>query len=973
MIVIAIIGILFIVLVSRVDFATDKAKITGVQTDFRAFQVALNTVAQENAGFNTFGWDTGDENGDGIRNSYDKGDNGAGGGIAQNGIQDGSEVFVGSKVYGETWKDIWTLVKPGTSEYDQSALIALEVAINKNLDPKLHITIATDGKITMANQARDPWKNEYHGVYISNAERDNGADRGAIIMYSNGPNGKFGSEHDITNGVVSVWVPGNNIDGKDDMSITSCYSYFNGFGEVVNSTFGFGNDILTNGPGNGDNITPDPDTPSGGEDDNENLTQDIPMHNFDEIEYGKGYTFLSDYDELTLLQMILKSTVQYETGYNLFYDNVTGTEMYLYSSDSGECCIVFCHYNDAGVRTLLTCYIRNSEFTSYKLGCWYNNDSIVSDLSKYPITLPDRDIDDDTAKILERIFNVSSVSPSNTYYVCNSYDALDIQTLGVYSVDLVTNENFVIYADYYPGEAYLTCQHNDGTCLVYAYNPSSTSYFDPGWNDATDFDNIISINNIEDYQITFSENTTFYTPSSSDIMPLFEECVQHKFSYKIVSDRLLNKPGTCKNGPKYYLLCDYCLKIGTYTFESEVVDSHNFGTKTLVSNATCIQPGMTNMQCTDCGLTLSAQSERLGHNFVNGVCTRCNITIAPGLYASGTLEQLRKGKIDYATPIYTWEELTGDDLLNGGVIIVDNYAVGVNTSHISGDWNTQYNALNEYLTGDLILPSNGSITSIADSGFERIKISDIYIPECITTLGSNAFHASKLQHIYLHDGITTLPYGVFWDCTEVKTINLGEGINFVDTAAFDAMNWYFYTRPLISIVFENNFSFGGMAMYRAKGIGAITLLADSVISFDSVYYEQFFAILYVPKDLYEQYCDAAKSWGHFNGVSSIAGVDVIDNKYIAIKQDSYTSSSNSCMGNAVIPENTIYIDGRAFTNGLNNYNFTTITLYAEHPPTLENAEEMERVETIYVPADSVELYKNADGWSSLADKIVAIP
>ena len=51
LIVIAIIGILFIVLISKVDFATDKAKISGVQTDFRSFQVALHTVATENQGF----------------------------------------------------------------------------------------------------------------------------------------------------------------------------------------------------------------------------------------------------------------------------------------------------------------------------------------------------------------------------------------------------------------------------------------------------------------------------------------------------------------------------------------------------------------------------------------------------------------------------------------------------------------------------------------------------------------------------------------------------------------------------------------------------------------------------------------------------------------------------------------------------------------------------------------------------------
>ena len=264
LIVIAIIGILFIVLVSKVDFATDKAKATGVQTDFRSFQVALDTVAKENAGFNTFGYNTGDnagaipsgyafesteaENktkGDGIRNSYDQGDKNLNGKQDVNG-KDGytgtTEVFTGRKIYTETWTEVYTLVKPGTTGLDIDAVFALESAINANLDPKLHITInAADGKITMANQARDPWKNEYHGVYISQAERDNGADRGAIIMYSNGANGKWGSAHDITNGVVSVTVPGNNVNGKDDYSIVSCYTFTNGYGEVLNMSTGFSN------------------------------------------------------------------------------------------------------------------------------------------------------------------------------------------------------------------------------------------------------------------------------------------------------------------------------------------------------------------------------------------------------------------------------------------------------------------------------------------------------------------------------------------------------------------------------------------------------------------------------------------------------------------------------------------------------------------------------------------------------------
>ena len=238
LIVIAIIGILFIVLISKVDFATDKAKATGVQTDFRSFQVAFDTVAKENAGFNTFGWDTGDTNGNRIRDSYDEGD------INQNGVKDDDEVWIGHKVYAETFTGIYTLVKPGTDfstvGYDKDVVFALESAINKNLDPKLNITIGTDGKIAMANGAQDPWNTEYHGIYLSNAAVD-GKDRGAFIMYSNGANQEFGSEHSISNGIVTVNVPGNNKLGADDYSIVSLYTYMNGYGEVKNITTGFSN------------------------------------------------------------------------------------------------------------------------------------------------------------------------------------------------------------------------------------------------------------------------------------------------------------------------------------------------------------------------------------------------------------------------------------------------------------------------------------------------------------------------------------------------------------------------------------------------------------------------------------------------------------------------------------------------------------------------------------------------------------
>ena len=256
LIVIAIIGILFIVLVSKVDFATDKAKATGVQTDFRSFQLALETVSKEKAGFNIFGWNTGDANANGVRDSVDEGD------TNEDGIYQDGETWTGHKKYLETWTEKYSLIKPGTTfaddGYDKDAIFELETAINKNLDPKLQITIdAKTGLITMANGAQDPWNTQYHGAYIS---AEDGMDRGAIVMYSNGANQKFGSEHDIANGVPTVIVPDNNKDGADDYSLVVCYTYTNGYGEVGKATWGFSNNqtFFTGNGGSLENIvTPD--------------------------------------------------------------------------------------------------------------------------------------------------------------------------------------------------------------------------------------------------------------------------------------------------------------------------------------------------------------------------------------------------------------------------------------------------------------------------------------------------------------------------------------------------------------------------------------------------------------------------------------------------------------------------------------------------------------------------------------------
>jgi len=54
LIVVAVIGILFVTLVPRIDFAGDKARETGVKTDFRSFELAAEQLLRENAGIGEF-------------------------------------------------------------------------------------------------------------------------------------------------------------------------------------------------------------------------------------------------------------------------------------------------------------------------------------------------------------------------------------------------------------------------------------------------------------------------------------------------------------------------------------------------------------------------------------------------------------------------------------------------------------------------------------------------------------------------------------------------------------------------------------------------------------------------------------------------------------------------------------------------------------------------------------------------------
>ena len=76
-------------------------------------------------------------------------------------------------------------------------------------------------------------------------------------------------------------------------------------------------------------------------------------------------------------------------------------------------------------------------------------------------------------------------------------------------------------------------------------------------------------------------------------------------------------------------------------------------------------------------------------------------------------------------------------------------------------------------TGKCILP-NG-VEAIAKKAFYKSSVTSIELPELVTTLGESAFESSShLESVWLPDGINVLPVNLFYCCSKLHDINMGE-------------------------------------------------------------------------------------------------------------------------------------------------------------------------------------------------------
>ena len=217
------------------------------------------------------------------------------------------------------------------------------------------------------------------------------------------------------------------------------------------------------------------------------------------------------------------------------------------------------------------------------------------------------------------------------------------------------------------------------------------------------------------------------------------------------------------------------------------------------------------------------------------------------------------------------------------------------------------------------------VTSIGKYAFNNCHhLTGITLPNSVTSIGNSAFDGcSSLTGITIPNSVTSIGVNVFVECENLENVIIGTGIKTIDESVF------YKCSSLTDITIPNSVTYIGRNVF-----GDCTSLTSVTIP------------------------NSVKIIGKqaFNGCSSLTDITV--------------PSSVTSIGYTAFAECS---------------SLKTITVKATTPPTLDfYAFRGCPITTIYVPSESVDAYKTADGitsaggitadgWKDYADKIQAIP
>lgn len=194
------------------------------------------------------------------------------------------------------------------------------------------------------------------------------------------------------------------------------------------------------------------------------------------------------------------------------------------------------------------------------------------------------------------------------------------------------------------------------------------------------------------------------------------------------------------------------------------------------------------------------------------------------------------------------------------------------------------------------------------------------IPSSVTGIGSQAFANSSVTSITIHEGVTSIGGEAFRWCYSLTSITIPKSVTSISYSI----------------------------LANCPSLSSIVVDSENP-SYDS-----------------RENCNAIITKSNM----LIAGCQntIIPNSVKSIREDSFFGCTR--LTSITIPESVTSIGNSAFAFC---DSLASITCKAATPPTLGSSNNLSNVQVVYVPAESVEAYKQATNWSYYSDIIQAIP
>ena len=313
----------------------------------------------------------------------------------------------------------------------------------------------------------------------------------------------------------------------------------------------------------------------------------------------------------------------------------------------------------------------------------------------------------------------------------------------------------------------------------------------------------------------------------------------------------------------------------------------------------------------------------------------------------------------------------------------------------------------------IVIPN--SVTAIGRSAFNGCSsLIDVVLPEGMTYIGKYAFAEAGLHTINLPDGLTTIDDGAFIDCSDLSIdLYVKESISTMGKGAFartsiqnvlvdvsaqnafkNAFKWgestgensYDRIRD-VTILNNKNIQYSLMGLFNGFSSLVKVVLPEGLhfLGYTSFLGCSALTNIDLPSSLTGIGMMAFQSCDNLRSIIIPDGVVSIGEKAFALctsmtsvslpssltRIDKWAFGRCERLQNIIIPSGLVEIGEMSFKQCSSLQSFTVL---ATEPPILGNEALMDTNNCpIYVPAESVDTYKTADGWSTYADRIMAMP